>query len=137
MLDLTVIDRELEELTIAKTRSFVFADNIRRTITLLDAYWRWYDRLLACSETAWTEADFLERAFSVHLTYGRPLEDIFRAIIDNTLSDFDRARVNVALTATERAQAYWHRKDIEDGLAFSRKRAAEIEIVRRKFGDTG
>lgn len=44
-----LIDRELEELTCAKTRSFVFPDGFRRKITLMEIYWRWYDRLISSS----------------------------------------------------------------------------------------
>lgn len=135
MLTQTVIERELEELTIAKARSFVFADNIRRNVVLLDTYWRWYDRLLACSETSWSEADFLEQTFAFHVKHGMPLDEVFRRMITNALSDFDAAGINVAMTDEERGKAYWLNKEMQDEIAWRRKQAKEIEIVHQRFID--
>lgn len=128
-----LIDRELEELTCVKTRSFVFPDNFRRKITLMEIYWRWYDRLISSFASTWTEENFLRQALDVSQRYDKPLDWMFEKMVETGVSDYDRCGVNVALTKEEWDTAYLARKRMTENMAFRLQQAAEIKAFRAYF----
>lgn len=130
-----IFERELEELMVAKTRDFVFEDNIRRTITIFDAYWRWFDRFLASPDVVpWREEDFLKDAMANHRDRGVSLDRAFEELIVWNIDMLDSRGVNVAATKEERAEAARLAFKMIERMQMRREQAAEIEVVRRNLG---